>query len=340
MKKKLIFFNLRYVILFSIERFIVVQFPLKKYDICNQSRNKLSVGFLLIFSLFFYSYTYFSSHVENRMCTVKFAWLHVVKLMSLIDVFVTIFIPFIIILFTNISIYCKLMKKLNLGHAINRSRKNDELSTDASYVCMKVDDKSKMEHSDAIASINTILLSGRRKTVSSTRERVMGPNLDIRKQVSYPELSSFNELKNEYCETNIKVPIHKKPNFILFRKITAFTSLLRQSAELKRAKMYSKTTRMLIIISITFILLNTPMAFSRIHSVIISSLESFSGEDIFNNSTNSSVQMEDYAHLNYQLIERFSGYFYYLNFSVNFFLYVINGSQFREILFKFTKGKK
>lgn len=329
------------MILFSIERYIVVQFPLKKYDICNKSRNKFSVGFLFIFSLFFYSFSYFSSHVEEndnqKRCEVKDKWHKIVQSMAIIDVFVTILIPFVIILFTNISIYLKLMKNLNIDHGFVRKSKNDEYSTDASFLGGKIDEKFKTETNEFSVK-NSIVLSSRRKTVSIIRDQFLKPHLELKKQISYPELSSFNE-KNEK-----EMPTHKKTNnFIFFRKFSALTSLLRRSAELKRAKMYSKTTRMLIIISITFILLNSPMAISRIHSVLLSSIEPQLNHTIRTNCSNNSMDISTrYTNkeLNHHLMQRISGYFYYLNFSVNFFLYVLNGSQFREMLLKFTSRKK
>lgn len=256
--------------------------------------------------------------------------------MAIVDVFVTILIPFVIILFTNISIYFKLMNNLNIEHGFERKRKHEEYSTDASFLAAKIEEKIKSEANEFTFK-NSKVLNTRRKTVSIIRDQFLKPQIELKKQISYPELSSFNE-KNED-----QIPAQKKTNFIFFRKFSALTSLLRRSAELKRAKMYSKTTRMLIIISITFILLNSPMAISRIHSVFISSIESHPNRTLTNNRSNETVNLSQgytIKELNHHLLQRMSGYFYYLNFSVNFFLYVLNGSQFREMLLKFTQRKK
>ena len=229
------------------------------------------------------------------------------------------------------------MKNLNIEHGFVRKNKNEEYSTDASFLGAKVDEKIRTEINEFSVK-NSIALSSRRKTVSIIRDHFLKPHLELKKQISYPELSSFNE-KNENT-----IPSHKKTsNFIFFRKFSALTSLLRRSAELKRARMYSKTTRMLIIISITFILLNSPMAISKIHSVLLSSFESQSNQTLKTNRSNYSLNVSTrYTNkeLNHHLVQRVSGYVYYLNFSVNFFLYVLNGSQFREILLKFTGKKK
>ena len=46
---------------------------------------------------------------------------------------------------------------------------------------------------------------------------------------------------------------------------------------------------------------------------------------------NASSNME--ASFSEEIIERFSCYVYYLNFSLNFFLYTLNSSKFKKILF-------
>lgn len=339
----------------------MVQFPLKKYDICNQTRNKLSVLVLFLFSMTFYSFSLVISGTETygsrSMCSVSEKWVSLAKIMSITDVFLTIFVPFGIILFTNISIYCKLMKKYRFDATPNGNtsnilvRPNEDFSTDAMYHSSRLDERVKYDHLEVRHSVNAILIydQSRRKTVSFPKnERIMRK---VKKINSYPELSSASE-NNKY---QIEKPGKKNTqNFRIFKKFSVFTSILRRSVELKRAKMYSKTTRMLIIISITFLFLNSLMAFSKIRAVLLS-LNSSSSLDQMQSSTivqmnenyttilnstqmyNTTKEESSERNLNDELIERISCYFYYLNFSLNFFLYVINGSQFREILLKFTK---
>lgn len=131
------------------------------------------------------------------------------------------------------------------------------------------------------------------------------------------------------------------------RKISMITNILRKSVELKRIKIYSKTTRMLLLISTTFLVLNSPIGFAKVRYYFLNNhllqrptktsheLNSQAHLNIFNlNSTNSTQQTGYDPKLNTndsdEIIERFTCYIYYLNFSLNFLLYVFNGPKFRK----------
>ena len=64
----------------------------------------------------------------------------------------------------------------------------------------------------------------------------------------------------------------------------------------------------------------------------------FQEDNMIHNDYDDQHQPDSAASLNDELIERLSCYLYYLNFSINFFLYVLNRSRFREILFGFCKS--
>lgn len=156
----------------------------------------------------FYSFTLFSSQVEThgkmRMCTTKEVWFDMAQLISLIDVVITILIPFGIILFTNISIYCKLVRGFSLDNPNKkrrfRFRKNDDYSTSReSYRDTRTEQKSRTELTNLHRnSVQTILIvnNKRRETISFSKDYFF-KNLEVKKVNSYPELSSNYELKNE-----------------------------------------------------------------------------------------------------------------------------------------------
>ena len=96
----------------------------------------------------------------------------------------------------------------------------------------------------------------------------------------------------------------------------------------KRFKSYSRTTRMLIIISATYIMLNALMAYLKLRHLF---------EPYF--ISDDQHHVEERKRLNNELLERASCYLYYLNFSINFFLYVLNKSTFTDILFDLFKRR-
>ncbi|CAF1068374.1 unnamed protein product [Rotaria sordida] len=81
---------------------------------------------------------------------------------------------------------------------------------------------------------------------------------------------------------------------------------------LRRSKYHRRITKMLLIISTTFLLLNTPMHLLKIYYFF------FSIDDT-NDSTES-------------IIEMLTFYLFYTNFSINFFLYSLCGKNFRSCL--------
>ncbi|CAF0734168.1 unnamed protein product [Didymodactylos carnosus] len=83
---------------------------------------------------------------------------------------------------------------------------------------------------------------------------------------------------------------------------------------LKRSTYHKRITRMLLIISSTFLLLNTPMHVLKIYYFF------FSPPNVDDKTSNESI------------IEQFTFYLFYTNFSINFFLYSLCGKNFRTSL--------
>ena len=105
-----------------------------------------------------------------------------------------------------------------------------------------------------------------------------------------------------------------------------------------RMKKYSKTTTVLFTISTTFLILNCPIAMSKIWYIIKNSqndvLQEIEGENV-----NLAVQDFNTSPIE-ELIERISCYLYYLNFSLNFLLYNLNGSKFRKAFLTMFRKRK
>lgn len=116
------------------------------------------------------------------------------------------------------------------------------------------------------------------------------------------------------------------------------------NSSLNQSRKYSRTTKMLLTLSITFLLLNTPMAFNKIvyfikYSTLFDSKaqnQTHSTHSMNFTASRSSLERSS----NEEILERLACYLYYLQFSLNFFLYAFNGSKFKKILFKVTTKKR
>ncbi len=145
---------------------------------------------------------------------------------------------------------------------------------------------------------------------------------------------------------------------------TNFIPMLGISNISERKKKYSKTTKLLLSISTTYLILHSPLALSKIYYFLknhaiyspnFEAQESFPQSTIsinlefISNSTldleklnttyffNMSTDME--INLAEEIIERIGGYLYYLNFPLNFFLYTLNGKKFRDGIKNMFKRK-
>lgn len=233
--------------------------------------------------MLFYSFTIFTSGIETdngiRACVTKEPWVSFVKKFSFIDIWLTIIIPFIIILIVNVSISIKLMRVI-------RSTK----------------------------TFNTIIF--------------------------------FNNRNN----SNRPIGIRKKCGSFKSYGTTAQASVMGLcSVKYKRrlSKKYTKTTRVLLTISITYVLLNIFMAYSKIRycfeteffdRIYEENEQIIFGIDSLNSTQNMDLRIKA-MELNYdwedQFYERVSCYLFYLNFSLNFFIYCANRSKFKKSISSF-----
>jgi hypothetical protein len=89
---------------------------------------------------------------------------------------------------------------------------------------------------------------------------------------------------------------------------------------LRRSKYHRRITKMLLIISTTFLLLNTPIHLLKVYYYF------FSNDDTYD-------EKSSYE----SIIDMFTFYLFYTNFSINFFLYSLCGKNFRSCLMDFIK---
>ena len=107
----------------------------------------------------------------------------------------------------------------------------------------------------------------------------------------------------------------------------------------KQVRKIPKITKILFCISSTFLILNFPIALLKIWN-FYNSYEnhqysiSMTKKDLVHESNEESSQT-----LYEEIIERIAFYLYYLNFSINFFLFTINESKFSERLWSFFRRK-
>ena len=255
---------------------------------------------------------YFESE-KTDMCVPLNKWEKVSRVMVLYDVIFVIFIPFILISITNMLIVVKL---LNLKSPIK-------------------------------------LL-----TKSITKSSSIGTNNSIRNRTrlrSDKSINSHHELNNFLDQTYEHMQRRGHTDDNMSFDLESFGSSVKYISNISnRMKTYSKTTTVLFTISTTFLILNCPTAIVKLWYIIKNSRYEIALENFIKNSN---MTQENFLKLNKsmtnltlsndfitspfeELAERVSCYLYYLNFSLNFFLYNLNGSKFRKAVIRIFIKKK
>jgi hypothetical protein len=180
------------------------------------------------------------------MCVTIEEWFFIMEWVMLGDIIISILIPFLVILLTNVFIS---MRLLNIAHSIRRSLHR---------------------HSSEAANVSTMRGGG---TAGG--------------EVSHT-MSVF---------------------------ANAGTSML-----LKRRRSYKRTTRMLLIISTTFLVLNTPLVMSKMRYLFLNSTASNLNVDS-DLSTHSDSRQKYLSTAREKIFEHVTCNLFHLNFAVNFILY-------------------
>lgn len=309
--------------LFSIERLIVVFFPFKRYEYFSHRRNKCIISGLLILSLVLYSFSLVTSGLESDhdksiySCVTKKDWFELVKLMAFIDTIFTMIIPFLIISISNLMIVYKLIAMSKcFGCGANKNQitsnliKNENSLLKSQFYLKKPGLKSELNSGlDSSFYLRSSIFKNSR-TIS----------IDLISHQKKNSTISTNDIKKSVITNSILLNMNVMGSRSALMKANTISSMLRQSTEMKRARTYSKTTRMLLIVSTTFLILNFPIAFSKIR-YYFNDYNHLLIDLVENETSNSSASLKNEleTNLNEQIIERITCYIYYLNFSLNFF---------------------
>ena len=396
---------------FKLIRFIVVYFPLKRRELCSAQRNKKVIVFLVIFSAILYSYGFWTSTLKlessgtkpEHVCVTIDEWLGLLKVMAIVDSFLTMFIPFVLILTLNVLIiikltrkksFCKKQKDRSKSEGADSSLLSDSTSSQQQPA------KSILRHSVAAthhASQGVVALAKKSDSLpmsnenSGERKKNAIPNGIAKDQGSshFLNLLSFDSAsrrssarsnsgeaggnafgRSEKCmrrrnaSTTTVMTISTFSNLRTSGRDSSYqTRVIRflSNAEnmdiqtiRRQAKQNSKTTRILLIISTTFLILHGPTAFLKLWYTLMTNFQSSHSSNgvaisadqpvtmATNDSSNSinhtysfSANEADREALPFEeLLERITCLLYYLHYCLNFFLYVMNIKMFREFFLR------
>ncbi len=261
------FLSVWIVVSFTVERFIIVVFPLQGRNILRVRRAIGVVVGLAIFSILFYSYALFTSKIIDMMgfkqCATELRFMNFLAVMTHTDTVITLIIPSLTIIVLNSLIGCFIYKA------------SKEFNNDSALKFQSGESRFSYS-SNTMATAMTELSSEEDSCKEKTAPAVQG-NRGLRASTSVSVCSRRNDSK--------------------------------KTARRK----HMKSTKMLLIISTVFLLMNLPAHVIRIRQLVLQMMRKYYVP------TADEEGIRDLAHL-----------VYYANFAINFFLYSLCGEKFRR----------
>ncbi|KAJ8301967.1 hypothetical protein KUTeg_020954 [Tegillarca granosa] len=102
------FLSVWFIVGFTLERYVAICHPLHAKMICSSCREKIGVLILTIFSFVFYNYAIWTSSIAHDngkyKCVHKEKYLRLLETFTWVDTFITMFLPFILIIIMNVKV--------------------------------------------------------------------------------------------------------------------------------------------------------------------------------------------------------------------------------------------
>lgn len=98
------FLSVWFVVLFMIERYIAVCYPLKALQLCTKRRARLSTVIISVLAMLLYSHSFWTTFDRQGMCEMRTEFFIFLTIMTYVDTVATFIVPFTAILVMNLRI--------------------------------------------------------------------------------------------------------------------------------------------------------------------------------------------------------------------------------------------
>lgn len=296
------FLSVWLIVAFTVERFIAVQYPLHRPRVCTVSRAKATVIVLSVASLLVHSYTFLTAGIirtsDGDVCELRESYHELMRVINILDTVITLIIPIGMIITMNTMI------TRNLIHFSDRFRR-DEVA--------KTSDRTETVSIHIMQSTSSNNSNGGRRSYPVRMTAVNGNSFH-----STPNNSRLpsNSSHHQYEMTNVNGGLPA-----VFQPSKARCIQMRASCgNLMSTRTQQNITKMLLLVSTVFILLNLPSYLIRLYI--------FFRFSIWHEET------PQYLWCTQQMFMLL----YYTNFSINFLLYNMYGITFRRCFFQLIRN--
>ena len=278
------FLSVWYVVGFTVERYIAVCFPLRRGTMCTARRAKMVVAGLAIVAALLYCWTTWTSTVLHHpaygvsLCVPDIRYEKLVSMMINLDTFITLLIPCLMLIVLNVRIVCAVSAK-------------NILNLKPAFLWSDNQRRAVRSDSDATCPLSP-------------------DDTSTPPEVARPRSKSFSHVPR------VRASLPLLPLPLPAQSVSALSKHFKPKKHI-RIRNNAKVTRMLLVVSSIFLILNIPAHSLRIYGFFAS---------MFDSSFASSLTPAYFS------LQEFFTYVFYMNFSVNFILYSLCGSNFRSSL--------
>ncbi|KZS12306.1 thyrotropin-releasing hormone receptor [Daphnia magna] len=322
---------------FTIERLIAVQYPLQRPYMCTVRRAKIIISVLSFTTLSGHIYSLFTAGITDgpegkSICDLLPAYYRFMHVVNLLDTILTLVIPFILIVVMNTLIAKNLIV---FSRTFNRKKSRSNNSS-AQHIQMKTIRMTEhwQERDSGQGSVSNPSHHSNNNSNGNLHAQQLANSVPVEAastSVSSPghlERSTANAAVAGGCASVNKVTvnqvaIHQQAAHEASHDSQICTQEKLQYRNILSIRIQYSITKMLLLISTVFIMLNLPSYVVR--------LQVFISEVSGSNSEVSSTAW---------LLQQFFMLLYYTNFSINFLLYSTCGTTFRHCLCRLIRDKR
>lgn len=290
------FLSVWYVVSFTVERYIIVWYPLRKDRLCTTRRARVVVTCLGLLACVIYSFSTWTSGIvyisTTPFCMQMPQYYNLYTAITGLDSILTLVVPSIVVIVLNIRIIIKIFTLQQQRMPTIRRAKNNRNRTEDQRCYfhqyeMKKDSTGRVVHYKFGQRLSANNANSTNNNSCANSDRVPSKSSSHERNTPNDQLNLENCSKK--CQTRVQI---------------------------RTCNQY-KTARMLIVVSTVFVILNLPGHVFRLHAFIRNSLS-----DPFDDTS-----VENIKHMPWQ---EFFQLVYHLNFALNFFIYSACGRQFRK----------
>lgn len=319
------FLSVWLIVAFTVERFIAVQYPLHRPHMCTVARAKAIVLCLTVVALLTHCYSFVTAgmvRVQGGMevCDMREGYHEAMRIINIIDSLLTLIVPLALIIVMNTMITRNLIRfsrrfkhqgvetindrsDMNLNQIHSSSSTNRRPNSQQSFHSSNT---SRHQHSSASQGPQPApaQTTGTRLTTNNMSTTRHQPSVVSQQQQPTPTI----RLSNNNLNADQLAPsrcIHVRSS----------------SRNLVSTRTQQSITKMLLLISTVFVLLNLPSYVIRLYVFVFFSL--------WRQTTPASLWC----------MQQFFMLLYYTNFSINFLLYSMCGITFRRCLWQLIRNK-